>query len=576
MSLSKKYRFYIVESSIGTIEINPSIESLGYTWDKVESVRNLKRGIDSDIVLTKSDFQAIYNLEQLGTCTKIDFLIDVYCGGVWVRDFDGVVLLRKCKFDLNKCEVTLGIESNEVEDCIQYEKKENILDGTTKVRVKGLEGVIDVFVTTSNLFANIPFDYSLTNTTGLSNPANWSVAKNKYQFIQGDWGTDLTSAEIITTFLQQKVPISPLPPNGSGWVSQGAFWVRPLSVVYDPTKSTNEFINGGNSFESVFTPYGVLPSDTDIFAIANYENGVTLFDVLTKLLSGNPCTYVIKSDLFGINADNTHPSNIAYDAALLYYQKLIIWKTADIKRSTSRQKSTIMEMSLAEMLNQLKVLFNATASVYEIAGVKYFRIEHESYWSSSIGLDATIYDAVEISKYQYDSEKLPRTEKFLFASFTDGYGGTFDGYTIQYPVNCTPSKSTNEYRAELTLTNLSYINKNDTFSDTGICIAATYQSNSSLILLGDEKSNDYMGLIKLMEYFLYYGRPFDSGIIGDDLKTFIMDKVKIENVELLGVSSCTMNSFLTQNLVKTKIGEGEIQSMKYDALNCKLSLTLRQ
>jgi hypothetical protein len=469
----------------------------------------------------------------------------------------------------------LSVENNANTRCVEEAKQVNFLQGTTKQSVKSLEGIIEIVTVGGGTVANIPYPYIEVSTTGLPNPSTWSIYKNEYINIVGVNGLTLDFADITTTWARQKVVGGGAMPNGSGWTLIGTDWVRPAKSVIDEAKSTLGFVAGSGGNDSFVKAYKISGVGNNLKPI-NYSGGITLGALFAKLLNSGTCNYTIVSDFFGINPDNTHPNNNAYASASQYFQNVLIFKAADIKRPESLNPSTIMMLSIEELRNEMKVLFNVSFNVYSIGAVNYFRIEHESYYdvSTAVGIDATTGNAISLNEYQYLSDKLPRQEKFLFNSFTDGIGGTFDGYPIDYSETCSDN-STIEHRAVLTMTNITQLYDNESFSDTGIVFICTYfDSNGARFILGENLGNDYMGFPKLQDFFYYYGRPFTNGTINAVSKVFVMGRTKVEDVEISKYDSCDAHVLDTTKLAKTFIGNGQIVNAKYDALNCKLSLTL--
>lgn len=573
MALSNKYKFSINETSIGTVLIKPLIDnvSLGYESGDIERISKV---LSSEVVLVGSDYQIIKTLESGGTCQTINFYIDVYCGGAWVREFTGVIKIRKCKFNENKCRVVLGVETNETAKCLNdiAGEKVNIFDVPFHPVVFSFVGYIETITCPFASFPNTPISTVIhpTNLTCAPIGQGWTMLDNKIRNITVGTPSGFYNCEMETVWVRQRVTGGSMP-SGTGWISLGLDWVRAVPTVNDYA----------NSYGAYATPLGgdIREAKTISTIFGNgiaeiYDNGTYLADALDYFANLN-CSYTIVSDFFGINPDGTAPTNTAYTAAANYKQ-LIFWKNADVKRPNVVNNSTKMFISFEELIDELKAMFNVELNVYEVSGTKYVRIEHISYYDNTNGLDLTARwsDVLKAQEYVYSSDKLPREETFAWQSETDLQNGTFDGSPIMYDKMCSDAKTKIEYRAQLSMTNMAAMLDNDAVSDTGLTWAATGLSGGQNFILSVSELNDYMTWAKMQDNFYYYNRPFTTGTINGVTKTFTLGRIRQEEVEVINFSGCDFHSFNPQQLVKTLIGWGKVANSKYEAKEGKLILSL--
>lgn len=574
MALSSRYKFYLQEASIGSIEVNPLIESLEFTWDKNDISRDLVKGLSSTITLMKSEYEILLNLDNTNTCAEVLFRIEKYCGGAWVLDFEGLVNLNKCTFDTHQCRVDLDIESKSIHKCVTdiSSTKVNVINNTPKFVVKTLEGFIETQTCPLTPFSNILIDYNNrpVNDACITTGQAWTLYSNNITLIISSGNPSRYNCEIETTWIRQRVN-GGTQPFGIGWIPLGADWVRPVSLVQDLALSTGDYnqpLSGDIRDVKKTTAF----NGATINAI---DNGMKLSDVLNMLVN-NPtstCNYTIVSDFFGINPDNTYPLNLAYTSALDFCQSILLYKSADIKRPYTLNNSSILSITLSELLKDLGVLFGVEVSIYNNLGVNYFRIEHGSYFSDVNGEDITVKNIIKGGVYTRDADKLPREERFYFQ--VQGTGGNiFDSSPILYPSNCSDAKEKRENRADLSVTNLGDMLDNENYPDFGIAVVATYSVGGSLYFISETELNDRLTMPNLIEKFHYYNRPFATGTIDGVQKIFTQKRNKREEVQYSFVDNCSNISFETNKLKKSILGWGEITAMSYDALNCTNTITL--
>lgn len=577
MALSTIYKVYIQSPSLALTEVFPIIPNIEYEWEKTDLSRTLEKNVSSDLTFQKGDYTLLKTIEDLGTCENINLYIDAFCGGVWVRDFAGTISLRKCTWDRHKCQVKVKVQPNDVSRCVEDKsiEKVNILSVAFKPAVFSFQGFIETVTCPTQAFTLAPINSTnyVRNNSCINISEGWVIKKNLITNIVANGG--FFDGNVATTWVRQRVNGGSMPP-GSGWISIGGIdWVRPIST-------TKDFANSYGSYD---TPLGGDINDERLISsmfgngtATIYENGMYLKDILELLVNNasSTCNYTIISDFFSINRDFTNPTNIAYTNALASYNNMIVYKTADVKRPTALEKSTKMFISLDEIIDDLRNLFNIEVSTYKVGATNFFRIEHLSYYDNINGLDLTLQwqNVTQGEVYSYESDKLPKEERFYFSTQTDETGGIFDGYTIKYTNSCADSKTVIEHRVNNGYTNVAFLRDNDSYPDASLTYVACRDVAGQNFIISDLNLNDYMTWDKLQEYFHYYGRPFTSGTINNVAKTFVTPGIRLEEIEVINQTPCSINSIDVNRLIRSKLGWGKVKSASYDALNCTLSISL--
>jgi hypothetical protein len=176
------------------------------------------------------------------------------------------------------------------------------------------------------------------------------------------------------------------------------------------------------------------------------------------------------------------------------YRYLMISQKSDFKRPEAADPATIGMMSFNQLMDILRGMYN----LYWKWDGTTLRIEHQSYWDNTAGLDLRLKQLSQRSnKYSHKTEDLYRQEKF---SFMEAGDSNYTTHIISYDIHCTPN-TIFEYSNNVT-TDVSYIEKCiEDKQDTGL---ESNISDSGWVIT----SNSYDSI----DYFIYFGKAFENTV----------------------------------------------------------------
>lgn len=292
-------------------------------------------------------------------------------------------------------------------------------------------------------------------------------------------------------------------------------------------------------------------------------------DVLTFLVN-NTCDKItqIVSDFFQINPLNV--SDINYVTGEVNpYTEMTVSAKSDIKSPIPSNNATEAKITFKKFFEQLQFAFNVH---YVIEG-NVLRIEHESYFTKTLGLDLTHikYDKylVGTNKYTYDKDNMP-----LYEEWTMPDSGSI--FRINYSEACSNSKE-KKYVLDQLYTDLNkLINAPEQIKSLeGIVLFATrFNSGTSQYdILGTQ--NDELRLSTLVYKFFRHGRPQDNGT-SDNYGEFVTITTKPNKIQPeINVPLCCSDTFNPNQYVKTSLGNGTVQSASLEKHSKLLSLNLK-
>jgi len=226
----------------------------------------------------------------------------------------------------------------------------------------------------------------------------------------------------INTTWKREVVNQPTSPPGYGWVNQGGDdWARPITVV--------------SSVQSIGDLTGSYTAEflDDTFEVSN---GRTLEAMLEQALSATGCNIdEVRSDFFNRNQDNTNPTNDAYDYAKDVegvMQNVLIFQKSDVVNPDATNDATRLLLSFNDMFTAFKDAFNVYWAIVQDGGDTVLRIEHETYFTGSAGLDLTTLDGGKyirgLNRFETDGE-IPPFERF---AYQEAYNEAFNPRRIEY------------------------------------------------------------------------------------------------------------------------------------------------
>ena len=315
------------------------------------------------------------------------------------------------------------------------------------------------------------------------------------------------------------------------------------------------------------------PGDTPIFwncpesarVVYSFKNGRRFDEVLQFLLDQTGCGLTVVSDFFGINGDDTAPSNSAYDRAADVLQDLIIHQKSDVKRhdATEVSKEPVWNMKLRDLLNDLKTMFKVA---WRIDGTD-FRLEHVSYFEAQAGPDFTneYYEKVLTGL----DESIPLLRRFLFRD--EQCSDYFKGYPIE--TYCGEGETTE--RLSLFSTDLAFMTEADnaeSIADDGWVLVAT-TPGAFTNQYENIEDNRPLSFTELHQYFHLWemdgaGKINDADVTPESIR-------RTRKAPAFGATLCCDDAFDPSELVTTSMGQGEIEDSERNwALNT-ITLTLK-
>lgn len=299
--------------------------------------------------------------------------------------------------------------------------------------------------------------------------------------------------------------------------------------------------------------------------VYSFKNGRRFDEVLQFLLDQTGCGLTVVSDFFGINGDNTAPSNSAYDRAADVLQDLIIHQKSDVKRhdATEVSKEPVWNMKLRDLLNDLKTMFKVA---WRIDGTD-FRLEHVSYFEAQAGPDytAAYYEKVLTGL----DENIPLLRRFLFRD--EQCSDYFKGYPIE--TYCGEGETTE--RLSLFSTDLAFMTEADnaeSIADDGWVLVAT-TPGAFTNQYENIEDNRPLSFTELHQYFHLWEMDGAGKINNADVTPQSVRRTR--KAPAFGTTLCCDDAFDPSELVTTAMGQGEVEDSERNwALNT-ITLTLK-
>lgn len=630
MAINDQFRFWFDLPGQGITQVFPFNASLKWT-DKRKAgyPRLIQRTLETPLILMDEPkennygFTYLMDLERQGlTCERVEVTIDRYChcDDSWTSNwYEGYLRLNAGEWEVSGCKVTIPVVVNDPFACLtnSWTNDVNMYDyGDPPVEITPFVGVIEKLTCTSEvMYHTFPAGTSTTSAIGWvlnyfwNNPqddcqTSWpggtfdpkTMIKHTY------WGainfatnpvTGLTSVQIIfqirTEWAREFVSGGPMPP-GPHWVAVTGGWARQINVTAIPpldhttTEGMDAIIAEWGDFSGIeiglVSKWVIVGEDAN--GNSTFTNGKELGPLIIDLLAD--CGLTIISNFYNINPDGTNPDNEYYDNAAVDFSQIILYQVSDIARIDETQSATIANIKVKELIDAM-LIPNCDIS---ITGTT-VRIEHESYWTEEVQMDLTLPEFYHLIadkwKYTYDQEAQPKNEIIAWGVETDGKGGDFDGYPIEYDnacVNDQEDKTDKITQATNYVTNLLKVIGNEDFFDDTETIVMVSTSNlvinsATQPLSGYSKLNGNLALGYLIPRYYDYGRPHKEGYINKILTPFYKSLRLRLQAPITIPMQCDdyMNNFDPVKLIKTQLGACLIDSDTYTDPDGTMELKLR-
>ena len=565
-TLNEKYRFTASDGVTPTV-VTPLDGWPRYRWERIDDGKFFRKKLANELTFAKADYTYFKALYDAADCTKITLLIERYCGGAWVTDYEGKIAIAEGEYNLSRCEVTYTVNPDDVYECINrnIEKPQNWLIFRSAVTLKSVYGTVETITCIYNgaefgstsirmfykqCWSGGTFDI---NTGFTPDPSlAWRPITHDQHFDTPTAG----QLQITTTWARETVTQVATPP-GVGWINLGSnVWVRP--VLYGAT--TERWTEDRYQFSAEV-------SNLDI------DNARVFNSTLESLVETFDCVDGVVSDFFGINPDGTAPTNDAYTFASDHLQNLLLFQKSDVVRSTASGNAITLEMTLKDLLEDLRRSLNVYWGITTSGGNHYLRIEHWSYFEGTNGLDLTTLDGgkyIAGSNRFRASENVPAVEKF---AYQESFSDDFLGKVLSYPEGCADDR-TIDYSCRVLSADFGGLLENDSAGLTGIVLVSTYDDGSGGYLIDNlnDEANGAFAWREVLPALWAFGRY--NGTLSSTAGTVTVQSVrKRKSQGPIKVKFCC-DDFEPTELVNTALGWGEVKDAELDTETNTLTLNL--
>jgi len=494
--------------------------------------------------------------------------------------------MRDCSFSVERCRVEVKLKQDVETDCLldNWDEDQNFMIGSpaTVIVDPGYFGELrydscntpPLIPGTANQFPSIASMIYSHGCLPIGDPAEgWAIYRNVGQFIPDDPDGNTGQWAIETTYVREVAFYFGSP--GPEWVNIGInTWARvPVLDLDFFTGTTMELPHRFElQYKSIYPPGG-------------FTNGRYLGELIEHLLDESCAGAQFVSNFFAINPDGSEPMNDYYTAAI-DYQNMAMFPVHDQAKTDETEASFRIEWSLEDLINDLKNVFNLT---WFFDGGKY-RLEHISYFAGVAGLDlTTAANQKYISgkwDYTYDKSKLFKEEQWRWVIDSKGVSterNDFNALPIRYDSKCLDKQSTDKTRAlQILIADFTDIADNESFIGTHFFVLAALDSNDRVSIdpgywTSDLKLNARMGFPELHEKFWKYGRPLPTGKM--NLANTIFEGIeKVRKQVPISLPMCCPEfeaNFNPNGLIRTQLGDGEIEEATYEEPSERLTLNLK-
>lgn len=389
-------------------------------------------------------------------------------------------------------------------------------------------------------------DFDLLNATEIADPCAkiiYEVERDSVAY----WSGYFSTTDGKFDYDKCTFEVSPLPDDDYAYLFEKADLQYNMLNMDDP--------DTGVIYPPVTTTAFVLGS---IDPAVVYDRNRWLVDIIEFL-----CDFVIPGASYSSTffTAATNPATLTANK-LLY---LTIAQKSDIIRPTSTDAATTALISFNELMEILWIMFQVQWQYDPIANN--FIIEHQSYWTSSAGMDLTVQEIAINNKYSYKKESMPKFEKFSFMEADDT---NFVGVPIWYDSKCVdpdPESNVIEKNVPVT-TDLEYIiNQPDGIADEGFVILCNYESGGSYFVdFGHGEYNGKAGLnmhlswANLHNSYYRHDRVLINGYLNDAPVTFwTAQKNKLQECYAI---VCPGDDYNPADEITTMLGETYLGGVK--------------
>lgn len=567
----------------GEEQLYPVNDDLVFRDERDSTFGFLRRRLDTTLIFKGADFDRLYQIELSGTCDKYDVEIRYDTGDFYKAELK--FRTSNTDWDLTLCKVQVKLEPKDEYTCLidEWEKERNIfsiIPLNTKT-VKTYQGNIEESICTENpctlLQCTVPYDCF----PGGADAGGWNYVE--HQVITNIGG----NYRRVTRWKREYIVVDctggiPNEPPGDGWIlvddncPVSAKYARKLATTYNQANSFS-IDPSGTPEEVWYSQFWDIAGLGQTEQVESISNGILLTDILSGF---NPCTELtLRSNLLGINAQGADPATSPYTSNKT--KNIVVFQKSDIKRYWAYQDATKGMISFKKLCEVLAGLFKIEIRIQNAD----LRIEHHTYFNEVNGTDLTSPTYINFidgfSKYQYDGANSPRAERW---KYYEDVSRDFEGFPVYY--DCPTLADTEEKVISFERINndiAHIILNNQDISNDGFCFVETtiidgdYYMVSRYIypLTSQVYINGGYAITSLIDNYHRWERPFLTGTLNGTVEAFDSAIRRRKQVELnVKINAQGYKNFNAEELVKSQLGWGKVESIAWSAKSCKLTLTL--
>lgn len=386
-------------------------------------------------------------------------------------------------------------------------------------------------------------------------------------------------------------------PVGTTWINQGALtlpnglqahrWTRLPFDGANYDASHYSFTHGA-SCENVWY------YNSDVITGLTYTRGRSLTDILKYLVEQTKCFsgVTVVSDLLRINSSLTPADPDYVTGEQSQVDNLIFFEKSDVADPGSSEPATKLLLSWPALMKMLYKLFAGNpqykGGVYwKIYPGNIIRIEHLKWFIENNGLDTTlpIYNdfTKRTKKYSFLKDELPHVEHF---EFMEQSGIDFIGTDITYDTLCVnrdPVAGRSEIHLDNVTTDIGFIQTDPSkFIDNnpGFVIMATRKNNETFTLIngigalsGLTILNAPLAWANIHDAYGRWGRIQSKGKM-NGVDTNFDSWIRTKRQDPFSIPICCEDNINYNDLIKSQLGYGELESAIFTTQTEKLKITL--
>lgn len=595
---------YKLTDRLGTIAVVPLGESdFSIDWSRDDNDSNFDYGkqLSGKMTFFGEAFKQLLHFENsMYRCEEQTLQIFYPCEGGEKLMFSGKISLNDAEFNLDKCLITIKFTKDDKNDCFEFRKDEKVnlfqlIYDRKKVKTSIVGGGVFEFKKCLQHNPSI-LDSSMYGGhfwCGNGDPyeQNWSV----WRFDESMSGTFVDTSDpnqqmsgvyfSNTEWVREIVELDCQLTPPSDWVliesncsTTGKNKYAKIATTYD-CKSSNTYTDA-NNYSTEFECKILGFNQVDGTNKNEIDNGILFNDAIVELVKLACPNLVVKSDFFQINPDVPTLTNYVTGKRSIT-NEILMFQKSDVKRPYTSQNASKLEVTLDKILEVISQVFNVK---WRIDG-SVFRLEHVSWFSKNQGIDVTSEELKRffVNSYSYQNEKIPRKEIFKFKEQqSNGWIGE-----IEYK-NCVSKGKKSEETIiidEMTTDVQFVLNNPDSDSnnveDSGFVLISSQKVGEEYFINSEQNTNGFVlnnvfSWTALIRDFLGYERPLKEGFVNGSSTPTTFNSVRpSKKGEKFAIpfSVCNKN-FNPDDIVKTKIGNGVVDSASFRFKDCWLELGL--